>query len=330
MSKVYISQRIFKEGLDILSGEGIEYEMNGGVRLSKEELIKRVASVDGLICLLSDGIDSEVITSNSNLKLVANVAVGYDNIDVDVATKQRVMVTNTPGVLTETTADLAFALLLGVARRLVEADKFTRAGRYEGWELIQPHLGVDIYGKTLGVIGMGRIGVAVARRASKGFDMKILYCDERGNEEAEKELGAELVEFDKLLEQSDFISIHTPLTEKTRYMFSTEQFKRMKKNACLINTARGPVVDEGALAKALKNGDIKGAGLDVYEEEPKIHPGLVELDNVLLLPHIASASVETRTTMTIMAAKNMVAGLSCKEPPNLVNKEVLKGGCCCK
>ena len=236
------------------------------------------------------------------------------------------MVTNTPGVLTETTADLAFALLLGVARRIVEADKFTRAGRYEGWELIQPHLGVDVYGKTLGIIGMGRIGTAVAKRANRGFDMKILYCDERKNEEAEKELGAESVEFDKLLEQSDFISIHTPLTEKTRHMFSTEQFKRMKENACLINTARGPVVDEGALVKALKDGEIKGAGLDVYEEEPKIHPELAKLDNVILLPHIGSASVETRTRMATLAAKNMVAGLNGKQPPNLVNKEVLKGG----
>ena len=326
MSKVYISQRIFEEALDILSKEGIDYEMNEGARLSKEELIKRMAGMDGLICLLSDRIDSEVLASNPNLKVIANVAVGYDNIDVDAATKQGVMVTNTPGVLTETTADLAFALLLGVARRIVEADKFTRAGRYEGWELIQPHLGVDIYGKTLGIIGMGRIGTAVAKRANRGFDMKILYCDERKNEEAEKELGAELVEFDKLLEQSDFISIHTPLTEKTRHMFSTEQFKRMKENACLINTARGPVVDEGALVKALKDGEIKGAGLDVYEEEPKIHPELAKLDNVVLLPHIGSASVETRTTMATMAAKNMVAGLNGKQPPNLVNKEVLKGG----
>ncbi|MCL0039160.1 D-glycerate dehydrogenase [Dehalococcoidia bacterium] len=326
MSKVYISQRIFEEALDILSKEGIDYEMNEGARLSKEELIKRMAGMDGLICLLSDRIDSEVLASNPNLKVIANVAVGYDNIDVDAATKQGVMVTNTPGVLTETTADLAFALLLGVARRIVEADKFTRAGRYEGWELIQPHLGVDIYGKTLGIIGMGRIGTAVAKRANRGFDMKILYCDERKNEEAEKELGAESVEFDKLLEQSDFISIHTPLTEKTRHMFSTEQFKRMKENACLINTARGPVVDEGALVKALKDGEIKGAGLDVYEEEPKIHPELAKLDNVILLPHIGSASVETRTTMATMAVKNMVAGLNGKQPPNLVNKEVLKGG----
>ncbi|MCL0090705.1 D-glycerate dehydrogenase [Dehalococcoidia bacterium] len=326
MSKVYISQRIFEEALNILSEEGIDYEMNEGARLSKEELIKRMAGMDGLICLLSDRVDSEVLASNPNLKVIANVAVGYDNIDVDAATKQGVMVTNTPGVLTETTADLAFALLLGVARRIVEADKFTRAGRYEGWELIQPHLGVDIYGKTLGIIGMGRIGTAVAKRANRGFDMKILYCDERKNEEAEKELGAELVELDKLLEQSDFISIHTPLTEKTRHMFSTEQFKRMKENACLINTARGPVVDEGALVKALKDGEIKGAGLDVYEEEPKIHPELAKLDNVILLPHIGSASVETRTTMATLAAKNMVAGLNGKQPPNLVNKEVLKRG----
>lgn len=325
MAKVYISQRIFKEALDILREEGINFEMNKGPRLPKEELIKRIKGVDGLICLLSDVVDKEVLDSNPNLKVVTNVAVGYDNIDVKAATKQGVLVTNTPGVLTETTADLAFTLLMSVARRIVEADKFTRAGRYEGWELIQPHLGIDIYGKTLGIVGMGRIGTAVAMRAYRGFDMKILYYDAARNQTVEKELGAEFVGFNELLRQSDFISIHTPLTDKTRHMFSAEQFQAMKKSAILINTARGPVVDEGALVWAVKDGQIKGAGLDVYEEEPKIHPGLVELDNVVLLPHIASASVETRTTMATMAAKNMIAALAGKEPPNLVNKEVLKG-----
>ncbi|MBT9139577.1 MAG: putative 2-hydroxyacid dehydrogenase [Dehalococcoidia bacterium] len=324
--RVYISQRIFSEALEMLRKEGITFEMNEGARLSKEGLIKKIQEADGLICLLSDGIDSEVLKSNPKLKVVCNVAVGYDNIDVGAATKLKIMVTNTPGVLTETTADLAFALLLSVARRIVEADKFTRRGEYKGWELIQPHLGRDVYGKALGIVGMGRIGTAVAKRASRGFDMKILYYDEIRNEQAEKELGAEFVEFEELLEKSDFISIHSPLTEKTRHMFSTEQFKKMKKSAYLINTARGPVVNEEALVKALRDKEIKGAGLDVYEEEPKVHPELVKLDNVVLLPHIASASVETRTKMATMAAENMIAALKGKEPPNLVNKEVLKGG----
>ncbi len=323
--RVYISQRIFKEALDILREEGIDFEMNAGRRLAKDELIKAIAGTDGLICLLSDSIDAEVLGANPALKAVANIAVGYDNINIDAATKLKIMVTNTPGVLTETTADLVFALLLSVARRVVEADKFARAGQFEGWELIQPHLGMDVYAKVLGIVGMGRIGIAVAKRAYWGFGMKILYYDEIGNEPAEKELGAELVGIEELLEKSDFLSIHTPLTDKTKHMFSADQFQKMKQSAVLINTARGPVVDEGALVKALKDGEIRGAGLDVYEEEPKIHPGLVELDNVVLLPHIASASVETRTKMATMAVENMIAVLKDKEPPNLVNKELLKG-----
>ncbi len=324
--RVYISQRIFSEAQEFLRKEGITFEMNEGARLSKEGLIKKIQGADGVICLLSDQIDSEILESNPRLKVISNIAVGYDNINVGAATKLKIMVTNTPGVLTETTADLVFALLLSVARRIVEADKFTRAGKYEGWELIQPHLGIDIYGKTLGIIGLGRIGRAVAKRAYLGFDMKILYYDEIRNKQAEKELGTEFVEFDELLERSDFVSIHTPLTEKTRHMFSHTQFRKMKKSAFLINTARGPVVNEGELVRALKDGEIKGAGLDVYEEEPKVHPELVKLDNVVLLPHIASASVETRTTMATMAAENVVAALKGKEPPNLVNKEVVRRG----
>lgn len=325
MPKVYISQRIFKEALDVLREEGIAFEMNEGARLSKEELIKRIKGVDGLICLLSDVVDREVLDSNPGLKAVSNVAVGYDNIDMNAATERGIMVTNTPGVLTETTADLAFALLLSVARRTPEADRFIRTEKYEGWELIQPHLGTDVYGKTLGVVGMGRIGTAVARRAHKGFDMNIIYYDEIRNKQAEEELGASFVEFDELLERSDLISIHVPLTEKTRHMFSTEQFKRMRREAYLINTSRGLVVDEEALAQALREGEIKGAGLDVYEEEPQVHPELVKIEeHVVLLPHIGSASVETRTKMAVIAAENMVAALKGEEPPNLVNKEVMR------
>jgi glyoxylate reductase len=233
------------------------------------------------------------------------------------------MVTNTPGVLTETTADLAFALLLGAARRIPEADQFIRAGKFKNWQLMQPQMGVDIYEKTLGIVGMGAIGQAMAKRARKGFDMRVIYFGSSRKESVEKEYEAEFVEFDELLAMSDFISIHVPLTEKTRYMFSTEAFKKMKNTAILINTARGPVVDETALVEAIKDGQIRGAALDVFEKEPSVHPELIKMEeNVVLAPHIGSASIETRLRMAKMAARNMVQGLKGNRPPNLVNERV--------
>lgn len=325
MSDIFISRRIFREAIQMLEEEGHNIEINNTSRiLPKEELIENIKDKDGLICLLNDEINPAVMDSNPNLKVVANVAVGYDNIDVDQATKRGIMVTNTPGVLTDTTADMTFALLISAARRIPEADRFSRAGKYEGWELMQPHIGVDVYGKTLGVVGMGRIGFAVTKRAYQGFDMDILYYDVARNEEAEEKFNAQFVKFDELLERSDFVTIHTPLIEETWHLISTEQFKKMKEDAILVNAARGPIVDEGALAEALKNGDIRGAALDVFEEEPKLHPELAEIEeHVVLAPHLGSASLETRGKMARMAAANMIAGLKGEKPPNLVNEEVL-------
>ncbi|MGC8842726.1 MAG: 2-hydroxyacid dehydrogenase, partial [bacterium] len=250
--------------------------------------------------------------------------VGYDNIDVKEATRRKIMVTNTPGVLTETTADLTFALILATARRLVEADKFTRSGKWKSWGPML-FLGRDVYGATLGIIGMGRIGQAVARRA-KGFNMKIIYYSRRRNEEAEKELGAEYRELHSLLKEADIITIHTPLTEETYHLIGEKELSLMKPSAILINTARGAVVDQRALFKALKEKRIFGAGLDVYEKEPiDADDPLLELDNVVVLPHIGSATVETRGRMARMAAENLLAGLRGEIPQNLVNPEVLQG-----
>lgn len=322
--KVYITRRIPEPGIEMIRKEH-EVEVNPYDRvLTREELLQAVKGKDGILCLLTDKIDAEVFdAAGPQLKVVSNYAVGYDNIDVNEATKRGIVVTNTPGVLTETTADLAWALILATARRVVEADKFTRAGRYEGWAPML-FLGQDVHGKTLGIVGMGRIGQAVARRA-KGFNMKVLYNDiRRIPEDLEKELNATFVSLDELLEQSDFVSIHTYLSPETYHLINEERLKKMKKTAYLINTARGPIVDENALVKALKEGWIAGAGLDVYEFEPKLVPGLAECENTVLLPHIASASIETRTKMATMAAENLLAVLAGKMPPNPVNPEVLK------
>lgn len=322
--KVYITRRIPEPGIEMIRKEH-EVEINPYDRvLTREELLQAVKGKDGILCLLTDKMDAEVFdAAGPQLKVVSNYAVGYDNIDVNEATKRGIVVTNTPGVLTETTADLAWALIMSVARRIVEADKFTRAGKYEGWAPML-FLGQDVYGKTLGIIGMGRIGQAVARRA-KGFNMKVLYNDiRRIPEELEKELNATFASIDEVIENSDFVSLHTFLSPETYHLINEERLRKMKKTAYLINTSRGPVVDESALVKALKEGWIAGAGLDVYEFEPKLVPGLAECENAVLLPHIASASVETRTKMATMAAENLLAVLANKMPPNPVNPEVLK------
>ena len=316
-----ITRRVFRDAVDILEKENHTIDINDSDRiLPVRELIKRAHEKAGLICLLNDKIDAAVMDELPSLKVISNIAVGYDNIDIAAATQRGIMVTNTPGVLTETTADLAFAMLLGAARRIPEADQFIRAGKFKNWQLMQPHMGVDIYEKTLGIVGMGAIGQAVAKRARKGFDMRVIYYSLSRKERAEKEYGAEFVEFDQLLALSDFISIHVPLTEKTKHMFSTQEFKEMKNTAILINTARGPVVDEAALVEAIKIGQIRGAALDVFEEEPSIHPELIKMkENVVLAPHIGSASIETRLRMAKMAAMNMVEGLKGNRPPNLIN-----------
>jgi len=324
MAEIFITRSVFKDAIDILKRERHTIDINDSDRiLPVRELVKRAHGKAGLICLLNDRIDSVVMDKLVSLKVISNIAVGYDNIDIAAATQRGIMVTNTPGVLTETTADLAFALLLGAARRIPEADQFIRAGKFKNWQLMQPQMGVDIYKKTLGIVGMGAIGQAVAKRARRGFDMRVIYFGSSRKESVEKEYEAEFVEFDELLAMSDFISIHVPLTEKTRYMFSTEAFKKMKNTAILINTARGPVVDETALVEAIKDGQIRGAALDVFEEEPSVHLELIKMkENVVLAPHIGSASIETRLRMTKMAAMNMVEGLKGNRPPNLVNERV--------
>lgn len=274
----------------------------------------------GIVSQLMDPI-RETVLSSPGLKIVSNVAVGFDNIDVPTATARRVMVTNTPGVLDDSTADFAFTLLMAAARRVVEGDSFTRSGRYRGWA-IDMMLGTDIFGATLGIIGIGRIGRGMAHRA-KGFNMRVLYYDPHPlPPDAEEQLGATRVDLGRLLAESDFVSVHTPLTNDTLHLLSTAQFSQMKRNAILINTSRGPVVDEAALVEALTARKIAGAALDVYEREPAVHPGLIPMPNVVLAPHIASATVRTRSEMSAMAARNMATAVRGGRPPNLLNPEV--------
>jgi len=318
--KIFITRKIPKPGLDILR-KNYEIEVFPHDRVpTKKEILDGLKGKDGLLCLLSDPIDAEVINSEPKLKMIANYAVGYDNIDVNAATKRRIPVSNTPGVLTDATSEMAWALLFSVARRVVEADKFTRNGKFNGWGPLLM-LGQDVAGKTLGIIGAGRIGTAFALK-SKGFKMKVLYVDSVNNDKLEKELGAKKVEIDELLEKSDFISLHVPLISSTHHLIDENELKMMKKTAILINTSRGPIVNEKTLAKALKEKWIFGAGLDVYENEPEINEDLNKLDNVVIQPHSASATIESRTNMALLAAKNMIAGLKGETPPNCVNPEV--------
>jgi glyoxylate reductase len=276
----------------------------------------------GIVSQLMDPIRDAVL-STPGLKIVSNVAVGYDNIDLAAATSHKVMVTNTPGVLDDSTSDFAFTLLMATARRVVEADYFTRQGKFRGWA-IDMMLGTDVYGATLGIIGIGRIGRGVAHRA-KGFNMRVLYYDPNPlTPEAEQQLGATRVDLARLLVESDFVSVHVPLTPETQHLLSTQQFDEMKRSAILINTSRGPVVDEAALVAALDAKKIAGAGLDVYEREPAVHPGLLRMTNVVLAPHIASATTRTRSEMSAMAARNMATAVRGGRPPNLLNPEVKK------
>ncbi len=276
----------------------------------------------GIVSQLMDPI-RETVLSTPGLKIVSNVAVGFDNIDVAAATAHKVMVTNTPGVLDDATSDFAFTLLMAAARRIVEADSFTRQGRFNGWA-IDMMLGADVFGATLGLVGIGRIGRGVAHRA-KGFNMRVLYYDPHPlPPDAEQQLGASRVDLGRLLAESDFVSVHVPLTQETHHMLSTAQFEQMKRSAILINTSRGPVVDEAALVQALTAKKIAGAALDVYEREPAVHPGLIQMPNVVLAPHIASATVRTRSEMSAMAARNMATAARGGRPPNLVNPEVKK------
>ncbi|NHJ83833.1 MAG: D-glycerate dehydrogenase [Asgard group archaeon] len=322
---VFLTRKIPQKAIDYLLSQNIELEMNQDDRvLTKDEIITGVSGKDGLICLLTDTIDAEVIeAAGKNLKIIANYAVGYNNIDVKTATKKKIPVTNTPGVLTDATADLTMALLLSIARRIVESDKYTREGKFEGWGPLL-HLGSSVYGKTIGIIGMGRIGSAVARRAAKGFNMKVLYNNPFRDEELEKELKMEFCSLESLLKESDFVSIHVPLTKETKHLIGENELNIMKTTAYLINTSRGPVIDEIALYNHLRAEKIAGAALDVYENEPQLTPGLTELDNIILTAHIGSATRETRTQMGFMAVDNLLAGLKGEIPPNCINPEIFE------
>jgi len=291
-------------------------------RISRGELLKRVADKEALVCLLTEKVDDELLSNASKLRIAATVSVGFDNIDVAACTKHKVVATNTPGVLDDTTADFAWTLLMALGRRVLEGDAWIRSGTWPGWDLDQL-LGGDVWGKTLGIMGFGRIGRGVARRA-QGFQMRILYSDAvRAPAEVEKDLNAEFVDRDRLFRESDFISLHVPLLPDTRHLISKENLGKMKATAFLINTSRGPVVDEAALADALERKKIAGAALDVFEAEPKVHPALVARKDVILTPHIASASVDTRTKMAVMAANNLVALFEGKRPPNALNADAL-------
>jgi len=319
--KILITRDIPEEGIKYIRKELINSEIEIQPEdqiLTKEELKQKIVDVDGLLCTLSDKIDEDIILAAKNLKIISNYAVGYDNINVELAKMKNIYVTNTPGVLTEATADIAWSLILATARRIVEADNYLRAGKWKRWapKLL---LGYDLSGKTLGIIGMGRIGTAIARRAV-GFNMKIIYHSRNRKTEIEKKLGAEFVDLNTLLKNSDFISLNVPLTSETKEMIGKEELKMMKKTAFLINTSRGAVIDEDALIEALQKKKIAGAGLDVFLNEPidvKTN-AIVKLDNVVLLPHIGSATHETRTKMALIAAKNLVLGLKGQVPPNLV------------
>ena len=280
--------------------------------LTRQELMSRLKGKQGLICQITDTIDEEVLAGAPDLRVVSNIAVGYNNIDVAAATRRGVVVTNTPDVLTKTTADFAWALLMAAARRVIEADAYVRSGQWKRWQWALLW-GLDVHGKTLGILGFGRIGRAVARRA-RGFDMRLLYHDTvRADAATEQESGATYVSKETLLQESDFVSLHTLLTPETRHLIDEQALRSMKKSAILVNAARGPIVDEAALVRALGEGWIAGAGLDVFEEEPAVHPGLLALrTNVVLAPHLASASFDTRIAMATLAVKNCLAVLDGK------------------
>lgn len=320
--EVLISKHIYQEAVDYLASRvRVDYH-DSDDGLPGGDLRARLAGKAGLVCQLTDRIDAALLDAAPSLKVVSNVAVGFDNIDVAAATERGIVVTNTPGVLTNTTADLAFALILGAGRRLGEAERYLRAGRFKQWR-IDLLTGWDVWQATLGIFGMGRIGQAVARRG-RGFDMRVLYYDPfRQSEELERELGIEYASKEEVLAQADFLSLHCALTPETRHLVGATEFEAMKPTAVLVNTSRGPVVDEAALAAALKGGSIAAAGLDVFENEPEVHPDLLACENALIVPHIASASVATRTRMCLMAAENMAAGLAGERPPNIVNPDVL-------
>lgn len=316
--KVFVTRRLPEAGLAPLREAGLLVEVNAEDEpIGRQALLQRVRGAAALITLMSERVDDELLeVAGPQLRVVANYAVGYDNIDVAACRRNGVVATNTPGVLTGATADMAFALLLAVARRLREGDELVRSGEWTGWQPLQL-LGAQVSGATLGIVGLGRIGRAVARRA-RGFDMTVLYHNRNRDEDAESDLGVRYVSLDELLELSDFVSLHAPLTQETRHMIAAAELRRMKPSAVLINTARGAVVDEADLVEALRDGTIAGAGLDVFEEEPAVHPGLAPLPSVVLAPHLGSATLETRTEMALLCSRAVVDVLAGRQPPNAI------------
>jgi len=326
--KILVTQKVPDPAYPPLEAIGdVEANMEEGNIWPYEELLRRGPGHDYIYSLLTDNIDARFLeacaASTPSFKMVANMAVGFNNIDVETATRLRIAVSNTPGVLSDTTADLAFALLMATARRIPEAERFLRAGKYTGWGPLL-FCGADVHGSTIGLIGAGRIGKLVARRSS-GFDMKVLYYDVyRMQPEEEATYHMTYMPMEDVLGQSDFISVHTPYMPSTHHLISERELKMMKPTAILINTARGPIVDEKALVRALQSKTIAAAGLDVFENEPAVEPELLSMENVVLLPHIASASLKTRTLMATMASDNIVAHYKGERPPNIVNPEVLE------
>lgn len=319
---VYVTRVIPEAGLSILRARCQNVEINHEDKvLPRPALLEKVAKHDGILCTLLDPIDEKVLDAAApRCRVFSNYAVGFNNIDVAAATRRGILVTNTPGVLTETTADLIWALLLATARRIVEADRFFRTGGWDGWSPMQ-FLGRDVHGATLGIVGAGRIGTEVALR-SVGFKMHLLYTSSRENSQINR-IGGRRVDLPELLSESDFVTLHVPYNKQTHHLIGQDQLAKMKPSAYLINTSRGPVVDEIALVQSLRGHRIAGAGLDVYEEEPIPAPGLTELDNVVCIPHLGSATLATREKMAVMAAENLVAALTGERPPNPVNPEVL-------
>ncbi len=321
--KVFVTRNIPSPGIDLLKKHISRVDIFPYERpITKRELLEVIENYNGLLCLLTDTVDADVLKKGKNLKIVSNYAVGYNNIDIDTASRLNILVTNTPGILTDATADLTWALILGTARRIREADTFTRENKFNGWSPTL-FLGLPVANKTLGIIGAGRIGTAVGIRAC-GFSMKILYTSNHTNSTLENKANAKKVPLNTLLKKSDIISLHVPLTTQTVHMIGDKEFAIMKDSAIIINTSRGPVIDEEALVKALKSGKIAGAGLDVYENEPVVEKELTELPNTLLLPHIGSATGETREKMAAIAAENIIAALSGKRPKYIVNPEVFR------
>jgi len=318
---ILVTKRIFQEAIDYLKEHAeVEY-VDSDDGLPADELMRRIQGKRGVVSQLTDKFPPQVLEQLGDIRVISNVAVGFDNIDVPAATRRNIFVTNTPDVLTDTTADFTFALLMAAARRVVEGHQFVHSGGWNKWR-IDLLVGQDVHHATLGIFGLGRIGQAVARRG-RGFSMRILYHDVvRASEAVERELGAEFASAERVLRESDFVSLHVPLLPETRHFIGADQLRMMKKTAILVNAARGPVVDEAALGAALEAGVIAGAGLDVFENEPKVHPTLLKLTNVVLAPHIASASIATRLKMSMMAVENVVAAIEGRRPPNLLNPEL--------